>query len=641
MAEIVDHNGVKRKRSPGDVLPQSRPQPPAPSATASNAAGLINYLTRQKNEKLKLIEGDNTTFSDVLQLLDEYEGILRRRESLAGNLGASLVGPLLLDAFEHYFKTPIILIGTTKGTSPTTVSWVDVVNFAREHPESFFLENASDAESVDGPQVKVCRFWIKNQRLQISENDFRLIVSGVPARMLPEQLNPDDENAELVTLDILGSRLSVLIKKADEVASRTRQLNYAMKGRKNAILARRSGDSFPLSDQQGGNQNSGEWPSQSNNSPYLGSGPSEEDLLRQFSLVRDASTPGGKNKAFNPTFTSINQSNQRSSPHPRSKKEKALQDDPPYRALMVSYIEKLNRGDNIWPPCDRCRRLKLQCVKNYTACLGCTKKHCKCYFREVETDEILLAGLQADSEDDASSEAAEKKARVNSSMKDTAPDMMTTTERPNENMSGYGQDTRDVEMGGVSNDGMSRPGSANNSSRYTYDPASVLLSAMENQQSSNDNASSTGYSSGNSNTMTATMTVQASGNAGSSQGGYGGMSDPNYVEGTPVLSASDNYHASQTPQTPLSTRDAQQSQEPGVNYIRPIGNASETQALLRQLYPNPDVEYRSPPQQQREVEVSDAFYTEMQRATRNGVSAVTSGSVGETSATTSVPKYEQ
>ncbi len=34
----------------------------------------INYLVRARNERLKLIEGDPESFSDVLSLIDDYEG---------------------------------------------------------------------------------------------------------------------------------------------------------------------------------------------------------------------------------------------------------------------------------------------------------------------------------------------------------------------------------------------------------------------------------------------------------------------------------------------------------------------------------------------------------------------------------------
>jgi len=37
----------------------------------------INYLVKARNDKMKLIEGDSETFSDVLNLIDDYEGKLR------------------------------------------------------------------------------------------------------------------------------------------------------------------------------------------------------------------------------------------------------------------------------------------------------------------------------------------------------------------------------------------------------------------------------------------------------------------------------------------------------------------------------------------------------------------------------------
>lgn len=51
-------------------------------------------------------------------------------------------------------------------------------------------------------------------------------------------------------------------------------------------------------------------------------------------------------------------------------------------------MEQLQRGDRILPPCDRCRRLHMDCCKNLTACLGCTRKHAKCSWKDVEDDEL-------------------------------------------------------------------------------------------------------------------------------------------------------------------------------------------------------------------------------------------------------------
>lgn len=55
---------------------------------------------------------------------------------------------------------------------------------------------------------------------------------------------------------------------------------------------------------------------------------------------------------------------------------------------MIARMEELQRGDRVMPPCDRCRRLKMDCVKNLTACIGCTKKHCKCAWKDVKEEEI-------------------------------------------------------------------------------------------------------------------------------------------------------------------------------------------------------------------------------------------------------------
>ena len=48
----------------------------------------------------------------------------------------------------------------------------------------------------------------------------------------------------------------------------------------------------------------------------------------------------------------------------------------------------MRRGERVLPPCDRCRRLHMDCLKNLTACMGCTKKHAKCAWRDVRSDEL-------------------------------------------------------------------------------------------------------------------------------------------------------------------------------------------------------------------------------------------------------------
>lgn len=63
-------------------------------------------------------------------------------------------------------------------------------------------------------------------------------------------------------------------------------------------------------------------------------------------------------------------------------------DSGPYKAEMVNRMELLQRGDRIVPPCDRCRRLHMDCLKNLTACMGCTRKHAKCSWKDVNDEEL-------------------------------------------------------------------------------------------------------------------------------------------------------------------------------------------------------------------------------------------------------------
>jgi hypothetical protein len=63
-------------------------------------------------------------------------------------------------------------------------------------------------------------------------------------------------------------------------------------------------------------------------------------------------------------------------------------DGGPFKLEMIARMEELQRGERLIPPCDRCRRLHMDCLKNLTACVGCTKKHAKCSWRDVKEDEV-------------------------------------------------------------------------------------------------------------------------------------------------------------------------------------------------------------------------------------------------------------
>ena len=83
-----------------------------------------------------------------------------------------------------------------------------------------------------------------------------------------------------------------------------------------------------------------------------------------------------------------------------------FEDSGPYKADMMARMEQLNRGDRVQPPCDRCRRLHMDCLKNLTACMGCTKKHAKCSWKDVEEQELKDHPfvLRIRKEDDGNSE---------------------------------------------------------------------------------------------------------------------------------------------------------------------------------------------------------------------------------------------
>lgn len=63
-------------------------------------------------------------------------------------------------------------------------------------------------------------------------------------------------------------------------------------------------------------------------------------------------------------------------------------DGGPFKLEMVARMEELQRGERVVPPCDRCRRLQMDCLKNLTACMGCTKKHAKCAWKDVKENEL-------------------------------------------------------------------------------------------------------------------------------------------------------------------------------------------------------------------------------------------------------------
>jgi hypothetical protein len=107
-------------------------------------------------------------------------------------------------------------------------------------------------------------------------------------------------------------------------------------------------------------------------------------------LPRPRGSDPAEYSLYNPTTaTPVAIPNTPSSLLPPPKSTPQEKDDGgPFKLEMIAHMEELQRGERVLPPCDRCRRLHMDCLKNLTACVGCTKKHAKCSWRDVKEDEI-------------------------------------------------------------------------------------------------------------------------------------------------------------------------------------------------------------------------------------------------------------
>ncbi|KAI1263384.1 hypothetical protein F5Y18DRAFT_127176 [Xylariaceae sp. FL1019] len=385
MAHNLDADKHKRKRDIAEDHPDRIPQPPPPSG--NNVP--INYLTKAQAARLKLIQGDGDTFSDVLGLITEYEGVLSRHESLAFNLGAKLTGTRLLKAMEGAFEGSITTTPPQSLFSPDPVNWLDIVSFAKSNPQGFQLSSTPSG-------LRYCGFLLKGLQVEISEDDWRLIKSGALERfrLVPPQPLDEDEAAELATLEIIEQRLQILIKKADEVARRARQLNYHLSGRKASIHTRHPPQSGSSSKFQSVNigQPSSSTPGYDVHADLLQqfTAPSQPGSHRLSSVGSLPPTPNLMAATTATPRTSLPPHTLTSSarPSPTYAPEGVRDTEEEYRVLVTSKIEQLTRGDIIRPPCDRCRRLKTQCIKHLTACQGCTKKHTKCTWKKLTEEEL-------------------------------------------------------------------------------------------------------------------------------------------------------------------------------------------------------------------------------------------------------------
>ncbi|ODH53247.1 hypothetical protein GX48_00443 [Paracoccidioides brasiliensis] len=462
---IPPESGNKRARSPsGDHQHTTASKVPK---TQSNHLQ-INYLARQYPQNIPLVSPDDTLPS-ILRLMNDYDGVLQRHESIAGNLGACPLGPILVTRFERLFDGPPKVL-KSHGKEGTTVSWLDVVEFAKNKPEQFTLEKTRNG-------VPVCQIYTKQSRVEISEEDYILIKSGIPQKIIPPQPIVEDEEKELGALEILEKNLSQIINLADQVSARARQLNHRFKNRKTAIVTRRENDLSlsaqqqrsisPFRESNGNVMGTNTHTSNGHSHPHSPPGfvavnsrydPPQDDpsvlsaaqfmfphsstdnitiingtsikgaspatraeLMKKFFTTADRHARGFSDEEEETTKTTecppparqTSRSRPRASdpgeysssgyagapvpipstpssllPQPKSSNHYERDDGGPYKIEMVSRMEGLQRGERILPPCDRCRRLQMDCHKNLTACMGCTKKHAKCSWKDVKLEEL-------------------------------------------------------------------------------------------------------------------------------------------------------------------------------------------------------------------------------------------------------------
>ncbi|KAK1255865.1 hypothetical protein MKX07_008124 [Trichoderma sp. CBMAI-0711] len=457
----------KRKRSvedDGRQLAHHRQRQSSPGLSSSAPESIINFTPRNNSQLLAFLPGDAGTFSDIVYLISEYEGVLDRSESLAANLGAKLTGPRFLRGLERFFEGPINI--NSPNPNAQQVTWLDVVMLAKASPGAFALVSSPGG-------ARCCQFMYQGLQVEITEDDWRLISSGALDQFPLEHTFEEDEVAELATLEILEQRALLLHRRADEVAERARTLRQRLELRRHDISRRQQqqlhdgASSSSYGSSYGSDSSSGSSSSfHAINHPPRPAIPRpgssqfdiHADLLQQFTMAAmQHNPPSGPPPGYQPRRTSVSSQSPLAQPSleappyqpssgtcyaastqpsvaesplavapapistsaaspsstapdltPTSNsrsiatttlRQAALPSDPAtevYRPLVLQKTDMLDKGDVIFPPCDRCRRLRLQCIKHLTACRGCTKKHARCNWRNVTDDEA--AALKEDLE---------------------------------------------------------------------------------------------------------------------------------------------------------------------------------------------------------------------------------------------------
>ncbi|KAF2860195.1 hypothetical protein K470DRAFT_258161 [Piedraia hortae CBS 480.64] len=408
---IMSATAEKRKRSPSATSAAT-----PPSKASRTGASSIDYLSRHSTDDLPLVSKDDSLPS-ILRHLSSYGTVLDARESLASNLGIRPLAPILIQRFERCFDAPPEIVAShhresSNNCSPHSISWLEVLEFARAHPSQFVLGAYADNR-------RVCQFYYpqKQLRVQVNEDDFMFINSGRCQELIPPRPIREDEEKELAVCEELEARLREMTNLADMASACAHQLSHRLKSRRSAIQARQGSPGHALPGFVAVNSpNGGDAASASalrrDLVRHLESLPHNQ---RRMHRVHEADTRPRCSAASDGIDVPIRNSSSSMSPVPvkaqvsvesangtnapkvngaRLKHNfsrplpQALESAQPFRPLCQAHMDSLPRGYRVIPPCDRCRRLRMDCVKNLTSCAGCTKKHARCHWKDVQQDEL-------------------------------------------------------------------------------------------------------------------------------------------------------------------------------------------------------------------------------------------------------------
>ncbi|KAL7947837.1 hypothetical protein V8C42DRAFT_342844 [Trichoderma barbatum] len=450
MAHVPEHEPHKRKRDleddgsyPAHHRQSTIHEPGRQSFSAIPPESIVNFVTRPNAQLLAFLPGDVDTFNDIIYLIGEYEGVLDRKESLAANLGAKLTGPRFLRGLERFFEGPIKIISAHPYLHQVT--WLDIVTFAKTNPDAFTVISLPNGSRCcrfmhHGVQVEITeddwrlissgaldRFPLEHTFEEDEASELATLeILEQRASFLHKKA---DELAERAR--ILHHRLELRVH---DVARR-RQLHdagagagpsssfHAINHPPQVAVARPSNGQqydihtdllhqFTIAAMQnnpppGPPPGYQPQPSSPNGGSVAGQSPLAPPSLEappyppppamsypaaEMVSPTAAPAPAPTLAPVQPPLTApplTSASNSRSIAS-IALSHVVLPGDPAtevHRPLVLQKTDTLNKGEIIFPPCDRCRRLRLQCVKHLTACRGCTKKHARCNWRSVTDDE--------------------------------------------------------------------------------------------------------------------------------------------------------------------------------------------------------------------------------------------------------------